>query len=1073
MSRRQSRKSTKTPPPTSTSTSTSTPSSPKSSQQPTPKELSLIKLTQRPPSHVPHEHDSTHLKFLNRSLKKNDTELAALSLLNLTLGEYRNVILDKFGEDVLLDLGEGIICLEKEDGYTVIVKDRVVVEDEKGDGGENKDKGDTKVKDSKGVKKEMKEEKSTEKEKQNEENNADPPNLEEEDAMDTTDDAGNDTNTTTTEKDDEKDTKDTDKATADTIQSNDTVSPEKLSNEEPTKEPTESNTDTTTTTKPKHNYTLQDQEIFRQFLLRLKLRRKLLNRLSRRLLRLSHGMDGKINKISPPPPPKYGNSRLIKHEAKEIKSMREELNKREVLEEKRRDLRFQADLEWGKMLREQQEVLKEGLKDVDDADDKDSKNVDDKASAEEKTKTEEEDDKKDGAGDSTKEEAKKDTEAPTPDTTTTTTPEDKKEDTAAESNPTQDSSSATTKPTDEATKEEKEDDQSSSTTPEDKMETDVDTKKEEKDDTVDEKESSTPATTTTKEEEEDGETTKKEEKDETDDTKAVTNTTTIPPLPPKREIILDPLLLNQEYQQTLQQLAEYDTEYEKNVNPLDSTQTTTYTLTEEQMQEMDYEAEYFDDQSSDDNVKTGIGASVHHMNSREKAQEWQRWQNDVLGRIADHPTFVDLGMEHEVFDLEGRRKRVKLAQEKEEKEEELKKMKEEGDAQDNDVVEKDDEEEEEEKDKDSDYEEDMKDSTMEDAKEDKTSDDSKDDKDAKQKSTSILPLKRPVISLDPVPSFYEQDYHRTLVVHSDHYSKNKKQETRPVRNSGNAGKPGNLVAEAQSEYDTAWRRSNDVQNHKLRLDNELKNIYYRRNGMMQQYKKDRDVHVAMAKRKWLAQKTDFEKQRKHRKMMEMTSAGQSYGARFHPDALKALSMSDNDLVRRSLYDSVDRVMIRTLPKEYGIGTRHTQVYGARQQHMAGPSPMDKVRKSVSSALAHCVDVVVKRTETGWVSNNAIDQAFDGDQFPPFKAPRINHPDKMVINDRGENFSQLTSRYKAEVVTCSRKLQQCETDRSRLWNKLMKVRMDCGVSGPPPSSQQRSQPQQQQQPSRGHSYHQRR
>ena len=45
-------------------------------------------------------------------------------------------------------------------------------------------------------------------------------------------------------------------------------------------------------------------------------------------------------------------------------------------------------------------------------------------------------------------------------------------------------------------------------------------------------------------------------------------------------------------------------------------------------------------------------ALVQHMNSREKAQEWQQWQNDVLDRIADHPTFEDLGMEHEVFDLE-------------------------------------------------------------------------------------------------------------------------------------------------------------------------------------------------------------------------------------------------------------------------------------------------------------------------------------------------------------------------------------------------------------------------------------
>lgn len=52
----------------------------------------------------------------------------------------------------------------------------------------------------------------------------------------------------------------------------------------------------------------QGQEICVDFLLRMKLRRKLLNRLSRRLGRLSHAMDGED--IQPPSPPKYGDLRL-------------------------------------------------------------------------------------------------------------------------------------------------------------------------------------------------------------------------------------------------------------------------------------------------------------------------------------------------------------------------------------------------------------------------------------------------------------------------------------------------------------------------------------------------------------------------------------------------------------------------------------------------------------------------------------------------------------------------------------------------------------------------------------------
>jgi hypothetical protein len=50
------------------------------------------------------------------------------------------------------------------------------------------------------------------------------------------------------------------------------------------------------------------QDLCVDFLLRMKLRRKLLNRLARRLNRVAHAMDGED--VAPPPPPKYGDLRL-------------------------------------------------------------------------------------------------------------------------------------------------------------------------------------------------------------------------------------------------------------------------------------------------------------------------------------------------------------------------------------------------------------------------------------------------------------------------------------------------------------------------------------------------------------------------------------------------------------------------------------------------------------------------------------------------------------------------------------------------------------------------------------------
>eukprot|EP00536_Pseudo-nitzschia_multiseries_P011124 jgi/Psemu1/259606/estExt_Genewise1Plus.C_3630027 len=60
--------------------------------------------------------------------------------------------------------------------------------------------------------------------------------------------------------------------------------------------------------KPHHNLTQAQKEACVDFLLRMKLRRKLSNRLVRRLTRVAHAMDGKD--VTPPGPPKYGDLRF-------------------------------------------------------------------------------------------------------------------------------------------------------------------------------------------------------------------------------------------------------------------------------------------------------------------------------------------------------------------------------------------------------------------------------------------------------------------------------------------------------------------------------------------------------------------------------------------------------------------------------------------------------------------------------------------------------------------------------------------------------------------------------------------
>lgn len=57
-----------------------------------------------------------------------------------------------------------------------------------------------------------------------------------------------------------------------------------------------------------HHLSPAQKELCVDFLLRMKLRRKLLNRLARRLNRIAHAMDGED--VAPPPPPRYGDLSL-------------------------------------------------------------------------------------------------------------------------------------------------------------------------------------------------------------------------------------------------------------------------------------------------------------------------------------------------------------------------------------------------------------------------------------------------------------------------------------------------------------------------------------------------------------------------------------------------------------------------------------------------------------------------------------------------------------------------------------------------------------------------------------------
>eukprot|EP00979_Chaetoceros_neogracilis_P013200 scaffold3722_cov227-Chaetoceros_neogracile.AAC.9 len=72
-------------------------------------------ITSKPPSH-PGESAAEHRAFLKRSLDRSDKELAALQTLHRTLAKLRATIMNKYGESRLLDIGQGFIFIDPQNG---------------------------------------------------------------------------------------------------------------------------------------------------------------------------------------------------------------------------------------------------------------------------------------------------------------------------------------------------------------------------------------------------------------------------------------------------------------------------------------------------------------------------------------------------------------------------------------------------------------------------------------------------------------------------------------------------------------------------------------------------------------------------------------------------------------------------------------------------------------------------------------------------------------------------------------------------------------------------------------------
>eukprot|EP00934_Nitzschia_sp_Nitz4_P009454 Nitzschia sp. Nitz4//scaffold39_size137210//19237//22361//NITZ4_003186-RA/size137210-augustus-gene-0.178-mRNA-1//1//CDS//3329550344//9444//frame0 len=811
------------------------------------------------------------------------------------------------------------------------------------------------------------------------------------------------------------------------------------------------------------NYSLTpaQRDLCIDFILRMKLRRRLSNRLVRRLNRVAQAMDGVD--IHPPNPPRYGDLRLHLDpkavEAHKELSERKEAAKKALTEtkeqqestarevpkvssapvlktdEKEKEPKGadsnaspqppqqqpqatpsskEAPASNGEVKPPPMETSAEPMQ-VESSAEKPPKEATPESNAEVKDRSSDEDkeaeptqeepkdatmeESKDDSKDATKEESKDESK----DAATEEPKEENKEESkdATMEEPKEESTDEAKEAATEEPKEESKDEAKSAATEGSKEESKAKTKEDAKDETKEE--------------------VKEERKDTNGDshqepTEPVKSNGDVPPKEPDSVASKPPA---QEEEPALQEdtsslLQEFDMAYDKVWN--EQLQNFKYVLADQTV-EPDYKQ-----------IKAGaaIGATARFSTEQEREQEYIRWQTTLLSKIPQQPTFEDLGLKNRVFCLEQRRKRcleetyeddeepptkmakhdekIPTAQEEDTKEEKVETSTESDDekAKDEDAQEK--SEDVEMEDEDADPKKEKSDSKSEeegdsdehdDEDEDEEESDKQDDEDEADEGGSnespqeeveepkkkikleprkpqadkeeeappeeVVPepkLIRPM-SLAAVPSFYDQDMQRIRTVHGDLLGSSILEHSR------------RRMTEATREYNEAFRLSNQVFDHRNRLQQNMNFVITKARQDQARASGEHNMQVAMAKQRWMKQK------------------------------------QEHDLARVKQF----------LPSNWG---RHPFGTGATQNYQRRGG----LFSVIATTVADIVDGSLIVAE-GKVPNN---------KFESFVPPPANNA--MI-----QQHARMEQELRHQINECGVKLAQSEEARKRAWKKMMKVKAE--------------------------------
>ena len=388
-----------------------------------------------------------------------------------------------------------------------------------------------------------------------------------------------------------------------------------------------------------HHLTPAQKEVCVDFLLRMKLRRKLSNRLIRRLNRVAHAMDGKD--VSPPSPPKYGDLGL--HiDPKSIEARTAEWKEQE---EAKKRVQKALDGDYSAYNLEEKgtgPAIVEDTGNVEVTKHLEEKSKDDEHGKVEKGENEEvKTNNAEAQDEALPEEPKSATEESTPPESNETHTKDKAAD--SDENPkTVESSAATDKKDDEHGKVGNEEVKTNNA--------------EAQDEALPEEPKSATEESTPPESNETH--TKDKAADSDENPKTVESSAATDKKEPVDSIMADlDLETTQEANNSssssssptlagdIELLKEYETAFEKSWDP--SLKKFKYVFGKEEVGDPEYTQ-----------IKQwGIGASSIIMTLEDRKSEHLRWERNMLTRIPEQPTTEDLGLKNRVFDLEERRKR--------------------------------------------------------------------------------------------------------------------------------------------------------------------------------------------------------------------------------------------------------------------------------------------------------------------------------------------------------------------------------------------------------------------------------